>query len=155
MRNDRNSNDDILVVRHEAHLHTTVLPSVHNFNTERFGLGFLRDVSVTLITEMSDWKRSIRDGRYIVMMILIIVGTHVASLDATARRSFYASLVGPRSFISENDSSTGEGLLFIEGDGETMTRSQCHADGTASQDHLAELRRTLSFMLLFCRTNTR
>ena len=88
------------------------------------------------------------------MMILIIVGTHVASLDATARRCFYASLVGPRSFISENDSSTGEGLLFIEGEGETRTRSQCHADGTTSEDHLAELRRTLSFLLLFCRTNS-
>ena len=57
MRNDRNSNDDILVVRHEAHLHTTVLPSVHNFNTERFGLSVLRDICVTLITEMSDWKK--------------------------------------------------------------------------------------------------
>ena len=68
MRNDRNSNDNILVVRHEAHLDTTVLPRVHNFNTERFGLSFLRDVCVTLITAMSDWKKSIRDGRYIVMM---------------------------------------------------------------------------------------
>jgi hypothetical protein len=79
----------------------------------------------------------------------IIVGTHVASLDATVRRSFYASLVGPRSFIPENDSSTGEGLLFIIGEGETRTRSQCHADGTASEDHLAELRRTLSFLLVW------
>ena len=133
MRNDRNSNDNILVVRHEAHLDTTVLPRVHNFNTERFGLSFLRDICVTLITEMSDWKKSIRDGRYIVMMIYLSERTHEASLDAT--------LVGPRSFIPNSDGSTGEGLLFIEEEGETRTISQYHADGTTSEDHLAELRR--------------
>jgi len=62
----------------------------------------------------------------------IFVGTHEASLDAT--------LVGPRSFIPNSDSSTGEGLLFIEEEGETRRISQYHADGTMSEDHLAELR---------------
>ena len=79
MRNDRNSNDNILVVGHEAHLDTTVLPRVHNFNTERFGLGYLRDVCGTLITEMSDWKKSIRDGRCIVMMIYLSELTRLPS----------------------------------------------------------------------------
>jgi len=60
----------------------------------------------------------------------IFVGTHEASLDAT--------LVGPCSFIPNSDSSTGEGLLFM---GETRRISQYHADGTRSEDHLAELMR--------------
>jgi hypothetical protein len=43
------------------------------------GLSFLRDVCVTLITEISDWKKSIRDGRYIVMMIYLSELTRLPS----------------------------------------------------------------------------
>jgi hypothetical protein len=50
------------------------------------------------------------------------------------------SLDSPRSFIPASDSSTGEDHLIIEGEAETRKRSQCHADGTTSEDHLAELR---------------
>jgi hypothetical protein len=70
----------------------------------------------------------------------IFFGTHETSLDSIGIRSFYMSFDSPRSFIPASDSSIGEDHLIIKGEAETRKRSQCHADGTTSEDHLAELR---------------
>jgi hypothetical protein len=117
--------------------------------TKRFlGIGFLHDVCVILITERRDWKKSIRYGRYSNGDVSF--GTHEKSLDAIVIRSFYRFLVGSRSFIPQGDSerSAGEGLFVVGGEVETRTGSQCHADGTMSEDHLAELRAFVAFLNL-------
>ena len=67
------SNDNNFVDTHEVFFSTVLLQTFH---TKELDLGFLPDVSVTLITERSDWKGEYEMTARVTSNDNKLVGTH-------------------------------------------------------------------------------